>query len=210
MTNEILEFKKKVAIDFEAVKKVTEDSSFTVTNLKLQQKDFYEKQMVFEDQLLKRKAECDELSKLFHKVEKSTVKNEEFRESHAALEAAISTMATENIAQQFEINTMSNFQDKYLPLRVQHQISAVLRPVLYKATDFYEAFNLFEETESDQFNELHQILLMDTGRVDIANTIEKMNLNIAKAQKIGKGPGCSKVDKEKEKEHKETIKNKLK
>ena len=56
-----------------------------------------------------------------------------------------------------------------------------MRPVLYKATDFYEAFNLFEETESDMFNELHQILLMDTGRVDIADTIEKMNLNIAKA-----------------------------
>ena len=43
MTAEILNFKKNVAIDFEAVKKVTEDSSFTVTNLKLQQKDFYEK-----------------------------------------------------------------------------------------------------------------------------------------------------------------------
>jgi len=27
--------------------------------------------------------------------------------------------------------------------------------VLYKATDFYEAFGLFEETESDMFNELH-------------------------------------------------------
>ena len=47
MTAEILEFKKKVAIDFEAVKKVTEESSFTVTNLKLQQTDFYEKQNSF-------------------------------------------------------------------------------------------------------------------------------------------------------------------
>ena len=43
MTAEILDFKKKVALDFEKVKKVTEDSSFIVTNLKLKQKDFYEK-----------------------------------------------------------------------------------------------------------------------------------------------------------------------
>ena len=192
MTAEILDFKKKVAIDFEAVKKVTEDSSFTVTNLKMQQKDFYEKQIQFADQLLARKAECDTLSALFHEVKKDTVKVWEFKSSHAALEAAVSKMATENIAQQFEINTMSNFQDKYLPLRVQHQISAVLRPVLYKAMDFQEAYGIFEETEGDMFNEFHQILLMDTGRADVADTIEKMNLNIAKAQKIGKGPSCDK------------------
>lgn len=35
------------------------------------------------------------------------------------------------------------------------------------------------------FEELHQILLMDSGSADIAATIENMNLNIAKAQKIG-------------------------
>lgn len=99
MTAEILDFKKKVAIDFEVVKKVTEESSFTVTNLKLQQQDFYEKQNAFQEQLLKRKTECDELSKLFHEVEKDTVKVDEFKSSHAALEAAVSKMATENIAQ---------------------------------------------------------------------------------------------------------------
>lgn len=48
---------------------------------------------------------------------------------------------------------------------------------------------------------------MDTGRVDIADTIEKMNLNIAKAQKIGNGKAaCSKESKE----HQDTIKSKLK
>lgn len=55
--------------------------------------------MAFQDQLLKRKDECDDLSKLFHEVEKDTVKVDEFKSSHAALEAAVSRMATENIAQ---------------------------------------------------------------------------------------------------------------
>jgi len=46
-------------------------------------------------------------------------------------------------------------------------------------------YEKFEETESAMFEELHQILLMDGGRADIGSTIEIMNSNIAKAQKIG-------------------------
>jgi len=42
-------------------------------------------------------------------------------------------------------------------------------------------FEKFEEAESAMFEELHQILLIDTGKADVAAQIEKMNLNIANA-----------------------------
>ena len=50
-----------------------------------------------------------------------------------------------------------------------------------KMSDFEDVMEKYEEQESIQLNELHQILILDTGRADIANEIEKMNFNIAKA-----------------------------
>ena len=45
-------------------------------------------------------------------------------------------------------------------------------------------------------DELHQILIMDTGRADLADVIERMNFQVASAQKIGLGNSHENGEKE--------------
>ena len=52
-----------------------------------------------------------------------------------------------------------------------------------------ELHEKYEEAESLMLDELHQILIMDTGRADLADVVERMNFQVASAQKIGIGNG---------------------
>lgn len=104
-----------------------------------------------------------------------------------SLTGTIKKLAEENLAQQFELNTMTNFIDKYQPIRIQHHISTILRATLHDVGNFKHLYEKFEEAESGMFDELHQILLMDGGRADVTEMIERMNLNIARAERIGVG-----------------------
>jgi hypothetical protein len=64
-------------------------------------------------------------------------------------------------------------------------ISSIFRSTFHGATLVEELHEKYEEAESLMLDELHHILIMDTGRADIADIIEKMNYQVAVAQKVG-------------------------
>ena len=64
-------------------------------------------------------------------------------------------------------------------------MSQLFRGTLYKPKDLKALLKKFEETESQMFEDFHNILMVDTGRADLADMIEKMNYNIARVQKLG-------------------------
>lgn len=80
---------------------------------------------------------------------------------------------------------MNNFVDKYAPIRVQHQLSAIFRKVFFEMDSIHDLFERYERAESAKFEELHQILFMDAGKADIVEAIEKMNLHVAGQQMLG-------------------------
>lgn len=65
--------------------------------------------------------------------------------------------------------------DKYYPIRLNHQISTMLRTTFHTVQFVEELHVKYEEAESQMLDELHRILIMDTGRADLAQVIERMN-----------------------------------
>ena len=174
-------FQSDILVRVDALTKSNENIDFKQKTLELNQADFVQRQTIFEKQLSTRKVECDQMMRKFHSLEADTVKLAKFNPEMDTLTNTIKKLATENVAQQFELNTINNFIEKYQPIRIQHHLSSIMRQTLTGVDDFDTMFARFEEAESAMFEELHQILLMDGGRADIAATIENMNMNIAKA-----------------------------
>lgn len=54
-----------------------------------------------------------------------------------------------------------------------------MRKLLYRVDHLDDLFERYEQAESAKFEELHQILFMDSGKADIVDAIEKMNLHVA-------------------------------
>ena len=54
----------------------------------------------------------------FHSLEADTVKLAKFNPQMETLTNTIKKLATENVAQQFELNTINNFVEKYQPIRI--------------------------------------------------------------------------------------------
>ena len=80
---------------------------------------------------------------------------------------------------------LNNFVDKYAPIRVQHQLSSIFRAAFYDLKSLDDLFDRYERAESAKFEELHQILFLDSGKADIVSAIEKMNLHVAGQQMLG-------------------------
>lgn len=57
---------------------------------------------------------------MFQEFEPYTISRDEYNKGADAINAAMRKLADENIAQQFELNVLNNFVDKYLPIRTQH------------------------------------------------------------------------------------------
>lgn len=74
--------------------------------------------------------------------------------------------------------------DKYLPIRVQHQLSNLMHSILSRQTSLPELYLKFQDVECTMFQELHQIVFLDRGKTDIAEIINRMNQDVAKVQKI--------------------------
>lgn len=51
--------------------------------------------------------------------------------------------------------------------------------------NIHDLFDRYERAESAKFEELHQILFLDSGKADIVAAIEKMNLHVAGQQMLG-------------------------
>ena len=79
---------------------------------------------------------------------------------------------------------MNNFVDKYLPLRLQHQISEQMRKTFLNCEYVQDLFVKYELVDSNVFEQLHQILFLDNGKADMLETISKMNTNIVRAEKM--------------------------
>lgn len=62
-----------------------------------------------------------------------------------------------------------------------HQISTILRSTFHNVSYVEELHEKYEEAESLMLDELHQILIMDTGRADLSDVIERMNFQVASA-----------------------------
>lgn len=64
-------------------------------------------------------------------------------------------------------------------------MSSIFRKAFYNLGSLDELFDRYERAESAKFEELHQILFMDSGKADIVEAIEKMNLHVAGQQMLG-------------------------
>ncbi|CDW77434.1 UNKNOWN [Stylonychia lemnae] len=72
-----------------------------------------------------------------------------------------------------QISTIENFIEKYVPIRVQSQISEILNEVITGKQK-----EVLEEIEKRKFDELHQILLLDNGMADLIQQIKNMNADL--------------------------------
>ena len=120
MLLELSAFKEKVQDESNKVTKLVDEMSMTVRDLDLKQTYFEKQQNFFGDQLDVRKKQCDDLNAFFHRVDDEGCKKTVYAAGFEVLEATIRKLADENLSQQYEINTLSNYADKYLPIRIQH------------------------------------------------------------------------------------------
>jgi hypothetical protein len=70
---------------------------------------------------------------------------------------------------------IQNFIDKYQPIRIQHQISSLMHSTFYKVESLEQLYDKFVNAETNLFNELHSIMLLDKSKTDIQTLI--LNLN---------------------------------
>ena len=56
----------------------------------------------------------------FDKFEPHVILRPELDATLGEVQKAVQRLAEENLAQQFELNVVNNFVDKYAPIRVQH------------------------------------------------------------------------------------------
>lgn len=68
---------------------------------------------------------------------------------------------------------VENFVEKYIPIRIQSQISEALQLVL----PFKEAQTL-HAYEKDKFKELHQIILDDDGVPDLFKALRQIRMRV--------------------------------
>ena len=54
---------------------------------------------------------------MFQEFEPYTIGRDEYSKGNEVINMAMRKLADENIAQQFELNVLNNFVDKYLPIR---------------------------------------------------------------------------------------------
>ena len=126
-----------------------------------------------------RRQELDKIRIRFAQIEPNVVLKPELDSTLGEVQRVCKKLADENISQQFELNVLNNFVDKYAPIRVQYQISSIMRKIFYQLDNLDDLFKRYEVAESAKFQELHQILFMDSGKADIVEAIEKMNLGVA-------------------------------
>eukprot|EP00347_Sterkiella_histriomuscorum_P014931 403358959 len=72
-----------------------------------------------------------------------------------------------------QVQTIENFIEKYVPIRVQSQISEILNEVMSG-----KQLELLEEVEKKKFDELHQVLLLDSGVANLLQQIKSMNADL--------------------------------
>lgn len=118
VNNEFLLFKSNLEVDFQRVCDTAMKDGHRITDLELQQKSFYKNQKSFEDQVEARRLELDKIRLRFEKIEPYVVLKSELEATFGEVQKAIKKLADENIAQQFELNVLNNFVDKYAPIRV--------------------------------------------------------------------------------------------
>jgi len=181
----IVAFKSKMEAEFTKVCDKATADGVRIADVEIKQTNFQETQVDFQQQLHDRKVELDKLRIRFQEHEPLAIMRTEFDSVQRANLEAIRRLGDENIAQQFELNVLNNFVDKYAPIRIQHQLSTVMRSMFDKLENASDLYDRYEKAESAKFEELHQILFMDGGKADIVDAIEKMNLHVAREQKLG-------------------------
>lgn len=72
-----------------------------------------------------------------------------------------------------QIQTIENFVEKYVPIRVQSQISEILGEVLTG-----KQRELLSEIEKRKFDELHQVLLIDNGFSNLLLQMKNINTDL--------------------------------
>jgi hypothetical protein len=102
-----------------------------------------------------RKRELDNMRLRFEKLEPWVILRPELESTLGQVQLAVQRLAEENIAQQFELNVLNNFVDKYHPIRVQHQLSSIFRNCFFELGSLNELFERYERHESAKFEELH-------------------------------------------------------
>ena len=100
------------------------------------------------------------------------------------INTAMTKLADENIAQQFELNILNNFIDKYLPLKFQNQLSKLFKSTFFMCDDVGLLYDRYENADRKIFERLHETIFRDKGRANLLGEIEDMNLEVAERQDL--------------------------
>ena len=90
---------------------------------------------------------------------------------HKELLEELGEMKKEIALSENHLITIESFVDKYLPLRVQSQMSELLGSVFDKASPTYKSLLAYEKT---RFEELYDEILADDGIPNIMGKIQEM------------------------------------
>lgn len=83
-----------------------------------------------------------------------------------------------------QFNTVENFVEKYIPIRIQSQISETLGQVLPRAQ-----LNKLENYEMEKFNELNMKILEDDGSANLASIMREILKEVVAEQEEAKRKG---------------------
>ena len=75
-----------------------------------------------------------------------------------------------------QIKTIENYIEKYLPIRMQSQISEILSEVIVGKQKA-----VLEDVEKRKFDELHQALLIDDGFASLKKQMKQMQKDLSEA-----------------------------
>lgn len=132
-----------------------------------------------------------ELHKNMEKCQRQVTLIQELKQDRSVVEDAIGLIwqaihkgEVEMDQKTNQFNTVENFVEKYIPIRIQSQISETLGQVLPRAQ-----LNKLENYEMEKFNELNMKILEDDGSANLASIMREILKEVIAEQEEAKRKG---------------------
>ena len=132
-----------------------------------------------------------ELHKNMEKCQRQVTLIQELKQDRSVVEDAIGLIwqaihkgEVEMDQKTNQFNTVENFVEKYIPIRIQSQISETLGQVLPRAQ-----LNKLENYEMEKFNELNMKILEDDGSANLASIMREILKEVIAEQEGAKRKG---------------------
>lgn len=133
----------------------------------------------------------EELFRMLEKCQRQVTLIQELKQDRSVVEEVISQLWATLHKNQIELdektnqfNTVENFVEKYIPIRIQSQISETLNSVLPRSY-----LNKLDNYEMEKFNELNMKILEDDGSANLAGIMREIMKEVMIEQEEAKRKG---------------------